>query len=215
MGIILHPTNNNNILIALDNFPTFTFSFRVSMPAFVNDHTSRDESKAKLQLHGFSQQHLCEGTPLSFPWTDVLTPAMFRPPRWMLSGCRPMCWWSTSMWGRGQTPPRRLPPSTRSSAWTEQTTQRIPWAKVTNRGDIVRWNDNQVLPSDASSCAIKKKLKLNNYQHVPTVLDICDNSRKFSPSRYKKYITLILLYLPLSINTFLYVDCRCIVPSFI
>ena len=47
------------------------------MPAFVNDHTSRDESKAKLQLHGFSQQHLCEGTPLSFPWTDVLTPAMF------------------------------------------------------------------------------------------------------------------------------------------
>ena len=42
------------------------------MPALVNDHTSRDESKAKLQLHGFSQQHLCEGTPLSFPWTDVL-----------------------------------------------------------------------------------------------------------------------------------------------
>ena len=74
-------------------------------------------------------------------------------------------------------------------------------ALVTNRGDIVRWNDNQVLPSDASSCAIKKKLKLNNYQHVPTVLDICDNSRKFSPSRYKKYI-IPIVYLPLSIKTF-------------
>ena len=35
-----------------------------------------------------------------------------------------------------------------------------------------------MLPSDASSSAIKKKLKINNYQHFPTALDICDNSRK-------------------------------------
>ena len=144
---------------------------------------------------------LCEGSLLP------LIAAMFRPPGLILSDCRPMFWWSTGTWGRGQTPPRRLLPFTRPSAWTEQTTQMIPWAKVTNRGDSVRWNDNQVLPSDASSCAIKKKLKLNNYQHVPTVLDICDNSRKFSPSGYKKYITLILLYLPLSINTFLISVC--------
>ena len=37
-----------------------------------------------------------------------------------------------------------------------------------------------MLPSDASSCAIKKKLKTNNYEHLPTALDICDNGRKFS-----------------------------------
>ena len=37
-----------------------------------------------------------------------------------------------------------------------------------------------MLPSDASSCAIKKKLKINNYQHLPTALDISDNGRKFS-----------------------------------
>ena len=37
-----------------------------------------------------------------------------------------------------------------------------------------------MLPSDASSIAIKKKLKINNYEHLPTALDICDNSRKFS-----------------------------------